>query len=199
VAAVALFAAGCTSSTTGQGADVVSAPASTPVPSSTPVVVPSTPVAVPSSAPATSTSAAPSSSAATAPPSSAVAVPRSTCTKLTIRAIPGGASMGQEIAALQFTNDGTTSCRLVGYPTVTLYRGGAMVGRPSEPAGARMSSRTLAPGDTAESLLHDYVVNCQAPLSDTLRVVAPGSTQRFGRPMQMRACVLRTDPLGAPD
>jgi hypothetical protein len=107
--------------------------------------------------------------------------------------------MGQEIAALQFTNDGSKPCELFGYPTVTLLRQGRPLGKPSLPATSAVSRRTLAPGGTAESLLRDFVGNCQAPLSDTVRVVAPGSTQSFSRPFVLRACVLRVDRLGAPD
>lgn len=198
----ALLAAGCSSSGSRKADDpVVSAPAaSTPAPSSS-VPIPTLPassVPAPTSAAATS-SAAPSTHAAsthvTAPP----IVQRSTCTKLTIRAIPGGASVGQEIAALQFTNDGATPCELIGYPSVTLLRQGRPLGKPSQPASTGVSQRTLAPGETAESLLRDYVGNCQAPLSDQVRVVAPGSTQSFARPFVMRGCILRVDRLGAPD
>ena len=88
---------------------------------------------------------------------------------------------------------------LYGYPTVTLRRNGQAIGTTSEPAGTATSSRRLAPGDTAESQLNDYVMNCDAPLSDSIRVVAPGSTQSLTRPITLRACLLRTDPLGAPD
>ena len=203
--ALALLAAGCSSSGGGQADDpVVSRPPvsspsiSVPAPSSEVVPPASTEVAPTSSAPASSSAAPPThahSSHVTAPP----IVQRSTCTKLTIRVIPGGASVGQEIAALQFTNDGTAPCELFGFPTVTLLRQGKLLGRPSQPASTGASHRTLAPGDTAESLLRDYVGNCQAPLSDAIRVVAPGSTKTLGRPFVMRACVLRTDRLGAPD
>jgi hypothetical protein len=116
-----------------------------------------------------------------------------------IRVIQGGASMGQEILALQFTNNGSRACHLVGYPSVTLLRHGQVLGRPSEPATPTESARTLAPGDVAESLLHNYVTNCQAPLSDSVRVVVPGSTLSAVRPAQLRACVVRVDKLGAPD
>lgn len=206
VAAVALLAAGCSSSASNEADDpVVSPPAQSevatggtlPAPSaSAPSVTapattaPSTPPTHPPSSPTSATTAR-----TTVPP-----VPeRSTCTKLTIRAIPGGASMGQEIAALQFTNDGSAPCTLAGYPTVTLLRGGAPLGRPSQPSSTAASRRTLGPGEVAESLLHDYVGNCQAPLSDSIRVVAPGSTQSLVRPMQLRACVVRVDKLDAPD
>jgi hypothetical protein len=123
---------------------------------------------------------------------------RSTCTKIGIRVIRGSASPGQEIAALQFSNDGATSCRLVGYPEVTLLRNGAPIGSVSQPSRDDPSSRTLAPGEVAESLLHDYS-SCQAPLSDQLRVTAPGSSVVAVRPGQLRACTLRVDRLGAPD
>ena len=203
--ALALLAAGCSSSGGGKADDpVVSPPAlsqSPAPPTSAPSVSPppSTAAAPTSSAPpsvsAVPTTHAASSSHVTAPP----IVQRSTCAKLTIRVIPGGASVGQEIAALQFTNGGSAPCQLIGYPTVTLLRGGKPVGRPSQPSSTGPSQRTLAPGDTAESLLRDYVGNCQAPLSDELRVVAPGSPQSLARPFVMRACVLRVDRLGAPD
>jgi hypothetical protein len=113
--------------------------------------------------------------------------------------IPGGASIGQEIAALQFTNNGSAPCRLAGYPSVTLLRHGQPIGRPSQPSTTAASGRNLAPGAVAESLLHNYVGNCQAPISDSVRVVAPGSTQTVVRPMQLRACVVRVDKLDAPN
>jgi hypothetical protein len=115
-----------------------------------------------------------------------------------VRVIRGSASLGQEIAALQFSNSGSTRCVLNGFPTVTLLLKGARLGQPSQPGSIGTSTRTLAPGDTAESLLHDYT-NCQAPLSDEIRVVVPGSTIAAIRPGQMRGCVLRVDKLGPPE
>lgn len=199
VLAGALALAGCHSVGTNAANDnpaisPVSTPApmtpSTPAPSSAPSSAP------PSTAPG-STSVAPSSTSPA--PATTTAAPRSTCTKVSVRILPGGAAPGQEIAALQFTNDGTTSCQLVGYPTVTLLRSGKTIGSPSQPATSATSERTLAPGDVAESLLHNYTGSCQAPLSDTVRVVVPGSTISGQRPMQLRACVVRVDKLGAPD
>jgi hypothetical protein len=117
-----------------------------------------------------------------------------------VRVIPGGASFGQEIAAVQYVNSGHTTCMLVGYPTVTLLLHGNPIGRPSEPSSTAPSQRTLHPGDIAESLVHDYTQTCQAPLSDSVKVQAPGLDQTTVRPdMQLRACVLRVDKLGAPD
>jgi hypothetical protein len=117
-----------------------------------------------------------------------------------VRVIQGGAINGEQIAGLQFTNDGSAPCLLVGYPTITLLLHGQLIGRPSEPATSAASRRRLEPGAVAESLLHDYTQTCQAPLSDTIRVTVPGSTQTYLRPgLQLRACVLRVDKLGEPE
>jgi hypothetical protein len=112
--------------------------------------------------------------------------------------IRGSASLGQEFAALQFVNSGDSSCMLVGYPTATLLLKGRQIGKQSVPASTRPSSRRLKPGGTAESLLHDYT-NCQAPLSDNVRVTVPGTTNTAVRPAQLRGCTLRVDRLGAPE
>ena len=148
----------------------------------------------------TSTPSAPSStSAAPAPPTSS-APTLSTCRSLTIQVLPGGASFGEQIAGLKFINTGTRPCLLVGYPAVTLLRNGKQIGQPAQPASTAASIRRLGPGKAAESLLHDYTQTCQAPLSDSVRVRAPGSVQTLVRPgMTLRACVLRVDKLGAPD
>ncbi len=115
-----------------------------------------------------------------------------------IRVIRGSAAPGYEYAALQFVNAGTTSCVLNGYPGVRLLLRGAVVGPASAPAGRAMSRFVLAAGATAESRLKDYS-SCQAPLSDEIRVVAPGSSISLTRPAQLRACTLRVSPLTTPE
>jgi hypothetical protein len=129
-----------------------------------------------------------------------VAPAHTTCTSIAVRVLPGGASFGEEIAAVQFVNTGHRRCLLVGYPTVTLLLNGNRIGEPSQPSSVSRSMRSLRPGQVAESLLHDYTQTCQAPLSDSVKVRAPGMTLTYVRPhMQLRACVLRIDKLGAPD
>lgn len=165
---------------------VVSAPASSPVDSSS-VPVPSTP--------------APSTSVSSTTPvrASSPAAPRSTCTTVTVRVIRGSASLGQEIAALQFTNEGTRSCVLVGFPTVTLLRKNQVLGTASQPSTPSSTSRLiLGPGEVAESVLHDYTQTCNANLSDNVRVQVPGSTTTAIRPAELRGCILRVDKLGPP-
>ncbi len=125
-------------------------------------------------------------------------MPRSTCRSLQIRVIRGSAAPGYEFAALQFVNTGTARCVLNGYPTVTLLRSGTQVGRPSTAAGTGTSRFTLEPGATAESKLRDFS-SCEAPLSDQIRVVAPGSSMTITRPGQLRACTLRVSALTTPE
>lgn len=199
-AVIAGLLAGCTSS--GHPAAVHNTP--TPVAPTTPSTMDTTTLSV---APTTSTppdsspvdsSSAPSSSTSTT--TSAPPPLQTTCKSLTVRVLPGGASFGEQIAGLEFVNDGHTTCMIVGYPTVTLLLNGQVIGRPSEPASPAKSMRTLRPGQTAESLLHDYTQTCQAPLSDSVRVQVPGTRQTIVRPgMQLRACVLRVDRLTAPE
>lgn len=206
VAAAGLLA-GCTSSGQPQA-----------VRNTTPTVAPTTPnppstvATTPTSAPATSappaTSMPPSTAPAvssTVPPTSvststSAPLPQTTCKSLSVRVLPGGASFGEQIAGLQFTNDGSSTCVLAGYPTVSLLLHGQVIGRRSEPASPAKSVRTLRPGQVAESLLHDYTQTCQAPLSDSVRVQVPGTQQTTVRPgMQLRACVLRVDRLTRPE
>lgn len=202
-AGMAVLLAGCTSSgAPAPPSDVVSFPtqvtqslSSPPIstPASTPVA-PTTPAA-----PTTPDASTPASTGESSSPPGPTG-PQTTCTQLSVRVIPGGASFGEQIAGLQFTNEGATACVLAGYPTVSLLLGGRVIGQPSVPSTDAKSLRRLRPGEVAESLLHDYTQTCQAPLSDSVRVQVPGSAQTIIRPdMQLRACVLRVDALGPPD
>ena len=190
-----LAIAGCTASS--QAAKQTGAASSAPpsVTSTAPTTAPPPTPASPTSSAAASTSAAPHTNTPTLP---AVQAPRSTCTNVTIRVIRGSAARGFEFAALQFTNAGSSTCRLFGYPQAALRLRGKAVGKPAQPAGTAASRFTLKPGQTAESRLTDYT-NCQAPLSDEVRVVVPGSSIHTIRPAQLRACVLRVSKLGQPE
>jgi hypothetical protein len=190
-AAVLLTASACTSAGTTGGSGSPSG-ASTPVTSSdTPTV--STP------APVTSTSTSTPAPTPTKTPSPTATSPVSptTCTNVSVRVIRGGAERGREIAALQYTNDGSASCDIGGFPTVTLLLHGAAIGARSQPSGRAAKTLTVKPSETVESLLSDYST-CQAPLSDNVRVTVPGKSTAVVRPIQLRACTLRVDPLGPP-
>lgn len=197
VVLVAAALAACSSAGPAPGRASAAAPstvATTPAPTSaTPSALPSTTSAAPS-ATATASTQAPTAGAA---PSTSAAL-RSTCASLMIRVIRGSAGPGFEFAALQFTNTGTSTCVLNGYPTVTLLSSGASVGGASVPDGTATSRFSLAPGDTAESQLKD-ISSCQAPLSDQIHVVAPGSTISATRPGVLRACALQVSALATPE
>jgi Protein of unknown function (DUF4232) len=180
----------CRASTPGNGT------ASSAPPDSSSVQPPAS--SLPDSVPTSSEPGTPTSSPSSPAASSSSAAPRSSCTQITIRVIRGSASPGAEFAALQFVNAGSQACTLVGYPAVTLVLNGKTVGRPSQPASTADSRIELKPGDTAESKLNDFS-GCQAPLSDNVRVVAPGSTISAVRPAQLRACTLRVSALAVPE
>lgn len=199
--------AGCQSGGSAGSTDT----ATPPVTASTPPAAPTTPAssaATPTTTPASTTSPPPSSTAAsttptTAPstaPTSAAATLTTTCDKLSVRVLPGGAVRGAEIAAVQYVNDGSRPCRITGVPTAQLLRGGKAVGQQSQPNGSRARAYTIAPGDVGESLLRDFS-SCNAPLSDAVRVTVPrpdGSRRTTTEPIELRACVLRLAPVGPP-
>jgi hypothetical protein len=195
-AALVVSVTGCSSS----AKKAVALSSSLPQPPATTAVTTAPAPTVPTVAPSTPASSTPAQSTTTKPsPPASSAAPRSTCTSVSVRVIRGSASLGQEIAALQFTNDGTRACVLVGFPIVTLLRKGQQLGNPSLPSSpGSVSKRTLAPGDTAESVLHDYTQTCNSALSDSLRVQVPGSSITAIRPAELRGCILRVDKLGPP-
>jgi hypothetical protein len=205
--ATLMLIAGCTSSGQPVGGSRTPTPVTTTSSSAaSPTPIPTLTITDSSTAPQTSTTATATATVTSTPASASTSTStppppvRTTCKKVTVRVIPGGASPGEEIAAVQFVNSGVRTCTMAGYPTVTLLRKGSQIGQPSQPSTTKPSVRKLQPGDVAESLLHDYTQTCQAPLSDSVKVRVPGTSITYVRPgMQLRACVLRVDRLGAPD
>lgn len=206
VLVVVVSIAGCASSggkasisptpSTVSSAPPPSLPASTPASSSaaltttTPRSTAAAPASVAPSTPARATSSAPVVQAFT-----------TTCTRLSVRVIPGGAVRGAEIAGIQYVNDGTRTCRITGFPTAQLLRDGKAIGTRSTPLPRQATPFTLAPGEVGESLMQDFST-CNAPLSDSVMLTMParaGSTpEPVLRPARLRACELRTPPVGAP-
>lgn len=143
----------------------------------------------------TGTTAAASTTAPTTPATSTPgSLLKGACsfTQLAVRVIPGGAASGQEIALITFTNVSTTSCTLYGYPGVSLRLNGQLIGTPATRTADTLPTPKLvrlAQGEQAQAMLTDFS-SCQAPLSDTVRVYPPNSTQFADRPAQLRACHL---------
>lgn len=200
-AAVAVFAltgaiAACSSTKSGNGTAQGSVPPSSTsaLPSDTGIPTESatvTDTATPSATPTTSaaTSTAATSSAPTVKPTPACAA-----SALAVRVIRGGAALGQEIALITFTNSSSAACTLTGFPSVRLLRGGQLIGSPSKAATVAPKLLTLAPGAQAESQVTDYS-SCQAPVSDTMRITAPGASASVDKPYEMRACTVVVAPV----
>jgi hypothetical protein len=85
--------------------------------------------------------------------------------------------MGSVSYALTFTNTGSASCTLVGFPGVSLLDGsGDQIGSPATREGDEGAPVRLAPGGSAHSGLRTQNgATCQS--ASTVKVYAPGSTQ----------------------
>jgi hypothetical protein len=94
---------------------------------------------------------------------------------------PGGAAAGSTYLPVEFTNTGSASCTLDGYPGVSA-RATQQLGSPAS-RNTQVASRTvtLAPGATAHSVLQMVDVanfppaTCGQTTASTLRVFPPGS------------------------
>jgi hypothetical protein len=191
-AAAAALVAGCTTASDGGG--------TTPPPISTPLATLSSPSESPtlSSALPSVTTSAPAASSTPAPPSTKPSGTDCSMAQLCVDALRGSASAGKEFAAILFTNTSSTACTLTGFPGITLLKGGKQVGSPAQRDTVPMQTMTLKPGDEVQARLSS-IVSCQAPISDTVRVIPPNSTKFVDRPLEMRACTLIVGPVGPPD
>jgi hypothetical protein len=171
------------SSTVGSTTPVVST--SDPAPTST------TPAPADTSSPARSSSVSARSSSSSVVP----AVARCTASQLAVGVAKGGASLGQEIAVLSFTNTSQTPCTLSGYPTAILETsGGATLGKPAVRLAGNISLVLLAPTKSAQANL-TADTRCNAAESSAVRVSAPGVPGATDVPVALRACGLHITPL----
>jgi hypothetical protein len=96
----------------------------------------------------------------------------------------GDAGMSQQHTVLRFTNTGTTSCTIVGWPGVSYVTGdnGQQVGTPAARSGAKGASVTLAPGKVASTVIDSVDVGvfdasaCKPTPVRGYRVYAPDDT-----------------------
>ncbi|MCL2553495.1 MAG: DUF4232 domain-containing protein [Actinomycetia bacterium] len=133
---------------------------------------PDSPSAPAASAPASSGGATPGAPSATSGPpepaptatgsatapsvrASGASGTRCTVTELRMRLGPADHGAGNVYYPLRFTNTGSSTCTLDGYPGVSLIRGdGSVIGRPADRQGPRGTLVRLAPGQTVEADLH---------------------------------------------
>jgi hypothetical protein len=155
--------------------------------SSTSTATPASSPSGASSASAAATGAASASAGATGSGAAASGTPACTSADLKISLGGGaGAGMSQNHVGLQFTNVGSASCALYGYPGVSWVAGadghqvGAAATRQADPTGSAEKTVTLAPGALASAPI-DLVdaaaippAQCKPVPVRGLRVYPPG-------------------------
>jgi hypothetical protein len=132
-----------------------------------------------------------------APTSAAQSAPACTATQTAVWLGdgPGGGTAGTYYYPLEFSNVGTHTCTLYGYPGVSAYTSAMrQLGQPANRNGVPHHVVTLAPGGTAHALLgiHDWGAICskQVPASG-LRVYAPGQRSSHEIDWSFGACAQR--------
>jgi hypothetical protein len=141
----ALLAAACNSSSSTSGTSLGSTSSSTPAPSSAPATTPA-----PSSAPASPTAGAGVTGCA------------SRALKVKVDTAQSGAAAGSTYVPIDFTNIGSSTCTLFGYPGVSAVSSpsGGQLGRAATRNGAPAAALvTLVPGGVAHATIQ--VANAQ--------------------------------------
>lgn len=191
-AAAALLAAGCGPSSTSSS--------SSPPPASSPSSAPSSSFDTPpaTTSPATPVPTPPSPTAAPKPGSgggsgSGAAACASSELKASIGARQGAA--GSTYTNIDFTNTGSHSCTLYGYPGVSLANSGGPIGASATRDSTHPKSMvTLAPGATANAILRVVVAQnypsstCNPDASSFLLIYPPNQTAAIDVPYQGTGC-----------
>jgi hypothetical protein len=200
--------AGCTGAPDGTVTTTVTAAASSPESSS----------AAPSSAPdpTTAGSSGPTASApSTGTPRADPDAPAGQCSDadlaVSVQADPEGGATGHDDSFVVFRNTGSASCRLEGFPGLSVvgHGDGTQLGRPaSRPDGAATPLVVLRPGGTAIAETVYSVVDakggvydegggkdprCRAERGDGYRVYPPHSTRAFFVRAAVYACTTDID------
>ena len=188
--AIALVTAACSSSSKSGSASLPSIPAVSTT-AAAPSDTPSSPSEAPSTqasstkptiTPSASVSATSSPSTSTSPSPSAQAGGGCLTSQLTLSLGESQGAAGSQIAPLIFTNSGSASCTLGGYPGVSFVTGdnGSQVGAAGVRSGAAGGTINLAPKQTAQALVKiadtdNYPpTTCRPVTVRGLRVYPPG-------------------------
>jgi hypothetical protein len=114
----------------------------------------------------------------------------------------GGAGAGSVTGTLTFTNTGSASCTLAGFPGVSYVAGAdrTQVGQPATRTGDAAKTRTLAPGKSVKAALRRsqagfYGDSCHQTKVDGLRVYPPGSTGSAFVALKATGCKSTSAPL----
>lgn len=197
LAAAALLAAGCGSSSSSGSAG--SAPASATGAQGSASGAPSGGAASSAGpAPTASSAAAPSSGAGAPGAAAGTSAPGTPgCSTAHLRASIGGGegAAGSVYDTIVFTNTGGSRCTLYGYPGVSLANSGGPIGAPATRDRSQSPSVvTLAPGAKASAVLR--VVNaqnypsstCKPDSSSFLLIYPPNQTQAIDVPYKSMGC-----------
>lgn len=98
------------------------------------------------------------------------------------------------MAGLLYTNNSSTPCTLSGYPFAQLHYRGKPLGKPAKNNPGQVHTVVVRPGRSAQAQL-TAITTCQAPISDQVVEVAPGTNEARSVPMQLRGCSLSVDPI----
>ena len=176
----ALLAAACSSSTSTSGTSLGSTPSSTPAASSAPATTPAPP-----SAPASATASA------------GVAGCSSRALKAKVDTAQAGAAAGSTYVPIDFTNIGSSTCTLFGYPGVSAVDSpsGSQLGRAAtrNPA-ASATLVTLVPGGVAHAIVQvanagNYTPSqCSPVTAHYLRIYPPNQFTAIYAPYTVQVC-----------
>jgi hypothetical protein len=120
-----------------------------------------------------------------------------TSSQLRLSLLRGGAIQHEQLAGLLFTNISGRVCTLRGFPAAQLVRDGKLLGSPALHQPDSEPTMTLVHGASAQATL-TATTDCQAPLSDHVRVSPPGQRQTTDLADTLRGCSLSVGPVGPP-
>jgi uncharacterized protein DUF4232 len=152
----------------------------------------------------TSTAATATPTAGTGTPTNEAGGDRCTVGSLRIRYADdvGSAGAGSVSGTFTFTNTGSTSCTLAGFPGVSYVGagGGTQVGQAATRTGDPVKVRTLAPGKSVKAALRrtqpgNYGDACQETKVDGFRVYPPDSTESAVVSFPTTGCKSTSAPL----
>lgn len=132
---------------------------------------------------------APVSTHSSAPAPSVPQLAACTIAGMRIAAIRGVGVSQKQYATLRFSNVSGHLCGLSGYAGAQLMAAGKAIGRPASTAGSTGAQLRLAAGRTVTAALSGPS-NCNADVSDSVRITLPGASGHVDRALPMRACQL---------
>lgn len=150
-----------------------------------------------SETPTGSSSAGTSSASPSATPSSSKppAGPAACATSaLKIEVLRGSGAAGHQFAYLVFTNTGSTTCSITGFPGVQLLKSGSPLAQPAARSTKPVKRVDLTHGQSASALLTNNST-CNADNSDSVQVIVPNQTEKTALPLRFRGCSMTIDPV----